>query len=518
MSQAEKRIGMLLLAAVAMSAATSQAGPDSGNDAGRRVVMEGNSSGATGCVACHGEDGAGVAQAGYPRLAGLSKPYLLGQLRAFRDGTRTSAVMERIAKALSESEMRLAADYYAGLEVPDTSAPLEDAALEARGRRLALLGKWDQGTPACVRCHGSEGQGVPPAFPRIAGQHAGYMEKELKRWKDGERSNDPVGLMRKVAESLSEQDIKAVAAWFASIAPAAPAAAGAERAVRAEVAGDAEGDKGVVPEWLTQGEAEYAQPPESRIPDDEFGQMVLHGKAVFTETQQYAGQYVGNGLNCVNCHLDRGRRLESAPMGAAYVKYPKYRSKNEKVNTMVERIQGCFRYSENGEPPPPLSDTMKGLLSYFYFLSWGTPSGQAPDAAGFPDIDDPPRPPDPQRGARVFAMNCALCHGANGEGTVIDGRYQFPPLWGAASYNWGAGMHRINTAAAFIQGNMPLAHPAALDLQQAWDAAAYINSRERPQDPRFQGDLADTAGQYHDHQCYYGKMQNGNRLGGGAPE
>ncbi|HSH29559.1 MAG TPA: c-type cytochrome [Thiohalobacter sp.] len=509
---------MLLLAALAVGAAMVQAEPFSKKGSGHQVVMEGNSAGATGCVACHGEDGAGLAQADYPRLAGLSKPYLLDQLRAFRDGTRTSAVMERIARALSEREMGLVAEYYAGLEVPDTSVPLKDTALKARGRRLALVGKWEEGTPACVRCHGQEGQGVPPVFPRIAGQHAGYLEQELKRWQNGERDNDPIGLMRTVAESLSGQDIKAVSAWFASIPPAAPAAAGAERAQRVESPGGAGDDDGSMMEWLTQDGAQYTQPPESRIPDDAFGRLVVHGKAVFTETQQHAGQYVGNGLNCVNCHLDRGRRLASAPMGAAYVKYPKYRSKNDKVNTLVERIQGCFRYSENGEPPPPLSDTMKGLLSYFYFLSWGTPSGQAPDAAGFPDIDDPPRPPDPQRGARVFAMNCALCHGANGEGTAIDGRFQFPPLWGAASFNWGAGMHRINTAAAFIRGNMPLGHPAALDLQQAWDAAAYINSHERPQDPRYQGDLAATSRQYHDHQCYYGKRQNGNRLGEGAPE
>ena len=78
-------------------------------------------------------------------------------------------------------------------------------------------------------------------------------------------------------------------------------------------------------------------------------------------------------------------------------------------------------------------------------------------------------------------------------------------------------MHRINTAAAFIRGNMPLGHPEALTLQQVWDVAAYINSHERPQDPRYQGDLAATRKQYHDHQCYYGQSLHGERLGKDAP-
>ena len=61
----------------------------------------------------------------------------------------------------------------------------------------------------------------------------------------------------------------------------------------------------------------------------------------------------------------------------------------------------------------------------------------------------------------------------------------FPPLWGAHSYNWGAGMHRINTAAAYIKANMPLGNYLALTDQQAWDVAAFMNSHERPQDPRY---------------------------------
>lgn len=511
---------MAAVSLLGLAAGPVTAKPFTEKTTGHQVVMQGNSRGATGCVACHGEKGAGMAEAGYPRLGGLPKPYLIGQLQAFREGTRKSPIMERIAKALSEAEMEEVAGYYAGLSVPDTSKPVQDSGLEALGKRLAYVGKWEAGTPACVRCHGQDVQGVAPTFPQLAGQHASYLEKELHRWQDGERHNDPVGLMATVAKSLDDGEIKAVAAYLASIAPARPAAAGAERSAKAVYLPDKQKqDKpGLLSEWLPQSDSGFQQPEEDRIPDNEFGAMVLLGKRAFNQTQVYAKQYTGNGLNCVNCHLDRGRRAESAPMGAAYIKYPKYRGKNKMVNTMEERIQGCFRYSENGTPPPPLSDVMKGLVSYFYFLSTGLPSGKNLDVAGFPKIDKPPKSPDPQRGARVFAENCAICHGANGEGTQLDGRYQFPPLWGKDSFNWGAGMHRINTAAAFIHGNMPLGHPAALDLQQAWDAAAYINSHERPQDPRYDGDLEATRKQYHNHQCYYGKSVWDGKLGSNAPD
>lgn len=508
----------LMLFGICLMMPSAQSKPFTEKRSGHQVAVEGNSRGATACVACHGENGAGQGAAGYPRLAGLPESYLMAQLQAFRSRTRRSTVMERIAGALNQKEMDMVVAYYAGLKVPDTSQPLKDPELKKIGERLVLVGKWEKGTPACVRCHGYNAQGVPPVFPRLAGQHVSYLEKELHRWQDGERHNDPLRLMHTVANSLDDKEIHAVASYLGSIPPAEHKAAGTERTAQAEVTKEEDGFFNQLSQWLSQANEDFSQPKESRIPDSEFGKMVLLGKRVFVDTQIYAKQYTGNALNCVNCHLDRGRRVESAPMGAAYVKYPKYRSKNKKVNTIEDRIQGCFRYSENGKPPAPMSDVMKGLVSYLYFLSTGLPSGKKLPEAGFPKIDKPVKSADPQRGARVFAKNCAICHGANGEGTKLGEHYQFPPLWGKASFNWGAGMHRINTAAAFIRGNMPLGHPGVLKLQEVWDVAAYINSHERPQDPRYKGSLETTRKKYHRHQCYYGKTIWSKRLGMNAPE
>ncbi len=90
----------------------------------------------------------------------------------------------------------------------------------------------------------------------------------------------------------------------------------------------------------------------------------------------------------------------------------------------------------------------------------------------------------------------------------------FPPLWGANSYNWGAGIESVKTAAEFIHADMPLALAGSLTGQQAWDVAAFIDSQIRPQDPRFTGNVADTRKQFHDSPfSMYGQTVDGAVLG-----
>jgi thiosulfate dehydrogenase len=249
----------------------------------------------------------------------------------------------------------------------------------------------------------------------------------------------------------------------------------------------------------------FVPPPESAIPDNEFGATVVAGKSVFINTQQHARQYVGNGLNCANCHLDNGRKAGSAPLWAAYTLYPAYRRKTRQVDTIQSRIQGCFLYSMNGTAPPADSTEMTALVTYMFWLASGAPTGVKLPGQGFLSLARPPKTPDIDRGADVFKNNCALCHGADGHGTKLNGTYAFPPLWGKDSYNWGAGMHRINTAAGFIKANMPYGRGGTLTDQQAWDVALYMNSQDRPEDPRFQGGTAQTRDEYHDENCLYGR-------------
>lgn len=228
----------------------------------------------------------------------------------------------------------------------------------------------------------------------------------------------------------------------------------------------------------------FMPPSESDMPAGEFGDMVKLGRNIFVHTQTYAKGLVGNGLNCVNCHLDAGRKADSAPLWGAYVMFPAYRSKNHKVNSFEDRLAGCFRFSMNGTAPAYNSKEMIALTSYSYWLAKGAPTGMELAGHGYPKLENPPLPPDAQRGAAVFQANCAICHGADGLGSKVNGQYAFPPLWGNDSYNAGAGMHSVKNAAAFIKANMPLGKGNSLSLQEAWDVAQFVDSHDRPADPR----------------------------------
>lgn len=268
----------------------------------------------------------------------------------------------------------------------------------------------------------------------------------------------------------------------------------------------------------------FVPPSDDEIPKGPVGDAIKRGRDIFIDTGKFAPQYVGNSMACAQCHLDAGRRENSAPMWAAYVQYPKFRTKNNKINTLEERIQGCFTYSMNaqaspaGKPPPLGDDVYKELMTYMYWLADGAPTGEQMPGGGYIKLAETKDGYDWQRGAKVYAQNCALCHGANGEGRrETDGSVRFPPLWGPESYNWGAGMARIDTAAGFIKANMPLGKPYSLTDQEAWDVAAFIDSHERPKDPRQTGAIEEARTKFHkDEKSYYGKEVDGEIRGAGV--
>ena len=260
--------------------------------------------------------------------------------------------------------------------------------------------------------------------------------------------------------------------------------------------------------------AAFASLPDSAIPDDEFGATVKLGEAIFTDPAGHAGQFVGNSLKCSNCHLDAGRLANSAPISAAYVAYPAYRAKNGHVNTFEERLQGCFRFSMNGKAPPLGDKVLVALESYAFFLAKGAPTGEKLPGRGYLKLPKPEQPRDYARGEKVFGEKCALCHGSDGLGQKADGQTVFPALWGPDSFNWGAGMGSIKNAAGFIKANMPLGQGYSLTDQDVWDVATYMDSQDRPQDPRFTKDVATTRAKFHDSsESMYGETVNGKVLG-----
>lgn len=179
------------------------------------------------CQTCHGASGEGIAQAGFPRLAGLGAPYMQRQFDAFADGTRVSAVMMPIAKALSVADRAAVSAYYAALPVPaaraealpaaPASAPAVALTSAGVGATLATRGRWADKLPACEQCHGPGGQGVGPDFPALTGQGATYLASQLMAWKTGARPPGPMGLMAVVAKKLSDAEVRAVADHYASL-------------------------------------------------------------------------------------------------------------------------------------------------------------------------------------------------------------------------------------------------------------------------------------------------------------
>jgi thiosulfate dehydrogenase len=159
----------------------------------------------------------------------------------------------------------------------------------------------------------------------------------------------------------------------------------------------------------------------------------------------------------------------------------------------------------NGKAPALDSKEMTALVTYHYWLAKGAPTGVKLPGQGYVKVPKPAQTPDLARGRGVYENNCAICHGANGDGIKARGEYAFPPLWGKDSFNWGAGMHRIDTAAGFIQVNMPYGLGGSLSDQEAWDVALFMNSHERPADPRFKGSVAQTRDAHHDENCLYGR-------------
>lgn len=202
------------------------------------IVTQGKGA-AIACASCHGMEGAGNSAAGYPALAQMPQAYFTKQIADFKSGTRSNAVMTPIAKAMTPEDAEAAASFYAALPRPQSPSAPADAGMVARGENLAVNGAWDRNLPACFKCHAPGGVGVAPSFPPLAGQHVGYTVSQLQAWKAGKRTNDPLLLMKTVAEKLSDDDMRAVAAYLATLgtqpATAAPTISGPASATPAAV-------------------------------------------------------------------------------------------------------------------------------------------------------------------------------------------------------------------------------------------------------------------------------------------
>jgi cytochrome c553 len=182
-----------------------------GAEAQEGSVEAGRAKSAT-CAACHGADGNSVTP-DWPMLAGQHASYIVRQLRAFKNGERTDVTMKPFADLLSEQDMLDVAAYFAAQTPTPKGA---DPALVNLGQQIYRGGVPDRGIAACIACHGPDGSGNPlAAYPRVSGQHASYVTKQLTAYAKGDRRSDVDlnQMMRNVAGLLVEDEIRALASY-----------------------------------------------------------------------------------------------------------------------------------------------------------------------------------------------------------------------------------------------------------------------------------------------------------------
>jgi cytochrome c553 len=204
----------IMALAAMLAAAAAAAEPPFKGDAAKAQPMVNQV-----CAACHAADGNSQIAVN-PKLAGQIPEYLHKQLTNFKPAAgkkaeRDNPVMAGMVAGLSPEDMRNLAAYFAGQVANPGAAKSKD--LVALGQKIYRGGIASKGVAACASCHGPNGAGMPAQYPRLSGQHAEYVEVQLKAFRSGERANDPGSMMRGVAEKLSDREIQAAADYIAGL-------------------------------------------------------------------------------------------------------------------------------------------------------------------------------------------------------------------------------------------------------------------------------------------------------------
>lgn len=203
------------------------------------------------------------------------------------------------------------------------------------------------------------------------------------------------------------------------------------------------------------------------------------------QAENSQNRFAGNNLSCTNCHLKGGTQAGSGSWVGVANRFPQFGGRSNRIGTLEDRINGCMERSMNGRKIPLESEEMKAMVAYMEWLGEDLPAELEKYYKGYAPIRLPERAVDLEAGKVVYNRDCALCHGQDGQGIKGPANgYLYPPLWGPDSFNDGAGMHRIITAAEFIRGNMPFGMATRdapkLTDDEAYDVAGYINSFDRP--------------------------------------
>lgn len=234
----------------------------------------------------------------------------------------------------------------------------------------------------------------------------------------------------------------------------------------------------------------WIAPDTTSIPTGREGDLIRYGKNLIVHTSEYLGpkgtvMNISNGMNCQNCHLNAGTKTFGNNYSAVASTYPKIRARSGKMESIEKRVNDCFERSLNGQALDSLSHEMRAIVAYIQWVGKDVEKGKSPLGAGIVELAFLDRAASPENGRVIYEQKCMSCHGNGGDGMPNpDGKsYTYPPLWGANSYNLGAGLYRLSRFAGYVKANMPLGatyDAPQLTDEEAWDVAAYVNSMYRP--------------------------------------
>ena len=253
----------------------------------------------------------------------------------------------------------------------------------------------------------------------------------------------------------------------------------------------------------------WTVPVVGALPDDDYGRLVRRGRDLITATYAHIGpqvadpakRFAGNNLACSDCHLEAGTKKFGLPVFGLYGDFPHYSARAGAEISVEDRVNSCMTRSMNGRALPTDAPEMQAFVAYIKFLSTGVPPKQRLPGLGAGKIPELGVAADPARGRAIYVAKCQGCHNTAGQGILrslptTDLGYIVPPLWGAESFNDGAGMNRLINAANFVHSNMPQGADylnPLLSTDDAWNVAAFVLSQPRPHKPGLEKDFPDRA-------------------------
>ncbi len=416
-----------------------------------------------------------------PEIAKLLKTGVNGHAAAF--GAMTE-VIANSTQYFTDEDLAATAHFLKSL-APTNAAPENAPVTVADGLYSTRGGLgYDQ---FCSSCHGRDGRGTPGVFPPLAGNASvlsddpiSVVHVVLTGWTEAKTKNSQHAFTMPEYSSLKDEEIAEIltfarASWGNKARPVAVAEVKTQR--------EALAPKSTAPE-------NYITPRYADMLASGDAVELVQGMRLMSETRALLPHNVGDQMNCSSCHINSGTMAKGSPFNGLTAQFPSLNPRAGRVITVADRLNGCFLRSMNGTKLADDSPEMRAMIAFMDWMKGDAKKGDKISGRGTTKIPDT-LTPDPVRGKTLFAADCAVCHGDEGQGLKNEaGEFVFPPLWGDEAFNIGAGIARTYTAAGFVKANMPIANSrkfpqgqGGLSDQDALDIAEYFTHQTRADFP-----------------------------------